>query len=80
MVRHDWSPRPALAAYEDLVFKQWWTRWAGRTDGDGLAHTRAFYGRHRVTARLGRARATAIVELLPRGEGTVRLVLRKGDG
>ena len=50
LYRRDWSPTPAAEAYRDLVFKQWWTTWQGKTDAQGRCEVPAFYGRHRVTA------------------------------
>lgn len=50
LYRRDWSPTPAAEAYRDLVFKQWWTTWRGRTDAQGRCEIRAFYGQHRITA------------------------------
>ncbi|HEX2973945.1 MAG TPA: endo-1,4-beta-xylanase [Tepidisphaeraceae bacterium] len=49
LYRRDWTPLPAAAAYRDLVFNQWWTRWHGRTDAQGRCELRAFYGKHRIT-------------------------------
>lgn len=49
LYRRDWSPTPAAAAYRDLVFKQWWTKWQGKTDAQGRCEVRAFFGQHRVT-------------------------------
>ncbi len=48
LYRRDWTPTPAAQAYEDLVLKQWWTRWSGVTDDHGRAEVRAYYGRHKV--------------------------------
>ena len=50
LYRRDWTPTPAAEAYRDLVFKQWWTTWRGRTDARGRCEIRAFYGKHRVIA------------------------------
>jgi GH35 family endo-1,4-beta-xylanase len=50
LYRRDWTLTPAAHAYRDLVFKQWWTTWRGRTDAQGRCEIRAFYGRHRVIA------------------------------
>ncbi len=50
LYRRDWTPTPAADAYRDLVFKQWWTTWRGRTDAQGRCEVRAFYGQHRVIA------------------------------
>jgi GH35 family endo-1,4-beta-xylanase len=49
LYRRDWTPLPALGAYRDLVFGQWWTRWRGRTDAQGRCEIRAYYGKYRVT-------------------------------
>jgi len=50
LYRRDWSATPAADAYRDLVFKEWWTTWRGRTDAQGKCEVRAFYGRYRITA------------------------------
>ncbi len=75
MFRRDWTRRPAVDVFEDLVFKQWWTKWRGKTDGKGTATLRAFYGQQEVTAEAGGRRVTATVQLLPGGVGTVELRL-----
>ena len=76
MFRRDWSKRPAQEAYEDLVLRQWWTRWQGLTAANGEGRLRAFYGRHEVTAELGGKRGTAEVELVPGGQGVVEVKVR----
>jgi GH35 family endo-1,4-beta-xylanase len=50
LYRRDWTPTPAADAYQDLVFRQLWTRWRGRTDADGKCQVRVFYGRHIIKA------------------------------
>lgn len=50
LYRRDWSPTPAATAYRDLIYKQWWTSWQGKTDAQGRCEVQAFFGRHRVTA------------------------------
>jgi GH35 family endo-1,4-beta-xylanase len=50
LYRRDWSPTPAAEAYRDLVFKQWWTTWQGKTDARGRCEVPAFFGRYRVAA------------------------------
>ncbi|MBI5085160.1 MAG: endo-1,4-beta-xylanase [Acidobacteria bacterium] len=49
LYKRDWTPTPAAGAYQDLVLKQWWTRWSGTADAKGRAEVRAFFGKHRVT-------------------------------
>jgi endo-1,4-beta-xylanase len=50
LYRRDWSPTPAADAYRNLVFKEWWTTWHGKTDAQGRCEVRAFYGRYRISA------------------------------
>ena len=47
---HGDSFDPAAEAYRGLLFKEWWTRWEGRTDAQGHCEVLAFFGKHRVTA------------------------------
>jgi endo-1,4-beta-xylanase len=49
LYRRDWTPTPAADAYRDLVYREWWTRFRGRTGTDGRCVVPAFYGRHQVT-------------------------------
>jgi GH35 family endo-1,4-beta-xylanase len=76
MFRRDWSKRPAQEAYEDLVLREWWTRWDGQTGPDGLARLRAFHGRHEVSASAARKSAAATVNLLPGKPAHARLELK----
>ena len=64
LYRRDWTPLPAAQAYRDLVFRQWWTTWHGRTDARGRAEVRAFYGQYKVKA----------------GSGEQVVTLRKSEG
>jgi GH35 family endo-1,4-beta-xylanase len=48
--RRDWSARPAGAAWRDLIFKQWWTNAAGKTDASGALKMRGFLGDYEVEA------------------------------
>ena len=68
LYRRDWTPLPAARAYQDLVYREWWTRWKGKTGPDGRCELRAFYGAHLVKAggkeqviNLRRSGATASV-------------------
>ncbi len=45
-----WSPTPAAETYRRLVYDQWWTRWSGEADADGMCRVPAVYGRHRISA------------------------------
>jgi GH35 family endo-1,4-beta-xylanase len=47
--RRDWTPTPAARAYQDLVYRQWWTREIVTADAHGECSVRAFYGQHKVS-------------------------------
>ena len=49
LYKRDWSPTPAAAAYEDLIFKTWWTKSNGTTNKKGIYSTPAFFGKYKVT-------------------------------
>lgn len=53
LFNRDWSPKPALQIYRDLVFGEWWSRETATTDAQGRVTLRVFKGEHRVTLRLG---------------------------
>jgi GH35 family endo-1,4-beta-xylanase len=47
----NFKPKLAAKVYQELVFRQWWTRSSGSTDRNGQFLTRAFFGQYRVTVR-----------------------------
>lgn len=49
LFRRDWSPTPALEAYRNLIFREWWTTESGKTGKDGIFKTSAFFGKYKVT-------------------------------
>jgi len=49
MYRKDWSPTPALEAYQNLIFKQWCTKTSGIMEEDGQSELPAFFGNYKVT-------------------------------
>jgi endo-1,4-beta-xylanase len=46
--KRDFTPTPAALVYQDLVFHQWWTRWEGKADANGVCEVPAFFGTHMV--------------------------------
>jgi GH35 family endo-1,4-beta-xylanase len=50
LYKRDWTPTPALKAYRDLVFGEWWTNWEGKADENGRCEVPAFFGVYRVTS------------------------------
>ncbi len=49
MWKEDWSPRPQVKAYRNLVFNEWWTREEKKIGPDGIVKIRAFYGKYEIT-------------------------------
>lgn len=49
LYRQDWSPTPAAEAYQNLIFREWWTKEKGSVDSNGRFSARGFYGKYRIT-------------------------------
>ena len=49
LYKRDWSPTTAAEAYQNLLFKEWWTKESGVTGNNGIFSTPAFYGKYKVT-------------------------------
>ena len=49
LYRRDWTPTPAAAAYQSLIYDEWWTNTTGKSGTDGICVIHAFYGTHKVT-------------------------------
>jgi GH35 family endo-1,4-beta-xylanase len=70
----DWSPKPALAIYKDLVFHQWWTDEQGVTDENGEFRFRGFFGRYDI--RLDERKSPFVESWLREDGATVEVQLR----
>ena len=49
LYKRDWTPTLAAEAYQDLIFKEWWTTEEGKSDKNGSYTSSAFYGKYKVT-------------------------------
>jgi hypothetical protein len=49
LYRSNWSEKPSLLAYQDLVFNDWWTDVMGSADELGEFLVRAFKGEYEIT-------------------------------
>jgi GH35 family endo-1,4-beta-xylanase len=49
LYKRDWSPTLAAEAYQNLIFKDWWTKESGIVGKDGTFSTQAFFGKYKVT-------------------------------
>jgi GH35 family endo-1,4-beta-xylanase len=63
--KRNFQPTPAAKAYQDLVFRQWWTTVTGKTNQSGTLTTRGFYGRYQVTVTANNRTIQQIFSLLP---------------
>ena len=78
LLRADLSPKPAYRVLDDLLNLRWRTNAAGRTDADGAARARVFFGAYQVAARADGRQATLQVHLGKGGPGTVEVTLPPG--
>ena len=53
MFRQDWTEKPSVGAYRDLVFGKWWTDESSATRADGRALGRGFLGDYDVEVTVG---------------------------
>ncbi len=49
LYNRDWSPTPAADAYQNLIYKEWWTKNTETAGKDGVVSVQAFYGKYKVT-------------------------------
>jgi hypothetical protein len=49
LYRTNWTEKPSLLAYQDLVFNEWWTNVMGMSDELGEYLVRAFKGEYDIT-------------------------------
>ncbi len=68
--RKDWSEKPALHVYRDVVLGEWWADEEGETEADGLFSMEGHHGAYAITARHGPHTITTSYDLAP-GGGTV---------
>lgn len=62
MFRKDWTERPAVQVWRDLVLGKWWTREQLTTDANGEAKLRGFYGWYDVTAEAAGKTTTQLIK------------------
>ncbi len=49
LYKRDWTPTPAAGAYQNLIFKEWWTSESGKTNSKGEFTLPAFFGKYEIT-------------------------------
>ncbi|MGH9839804.1 MAG: endo-1,4-beta-xylanase, partial [Blastocatellia bacterium] len=73
MYRADWSSKPNALAYNDLLFREWWTNETGVTDSTGRFTARGFKGSYNVTAVYQRVSQTVAATIDAGGKSTITL-------
>lgn len=53
MYRKDWTPKPSLAVWKELILDQWKTRVDSRADAAGQLAAHGHRGRYQATASAG---------------------------
>lgn len=49
LYKRDWSPTPAAGAYQNLIFREWWTNAGGKANREGEFSVPAFFGKYKIT-------------------------------
>ena len=49
LYKRDWSPTPAADAYQNLLFREWWTKEILTAGDSGVVSVPAFFGSYKVT-------------------------------
>ena len=78
LLRKDMSPKPAYQVLKKLITKDWWTETTLKTDADGHASFRGFYGQYEVLITMpggGHRRVGDLEVRRSLREGTTRWVI-----
>jgi GH35 family endo-1,4-beta-xylanase len=49
LYQKDWTPTPAAVAYQNLIYKEWWTSEKGKTNRKGEFSVPAFFGKYQIS-------------------------------
>lgn len=74
MLRKDWTPKPSLAVWRELVHQQWQTRETRTTDSMGAAVVHGYRGRYQINVRQG-SRSASAEAMLGNGGSSVSVTL-----
>ncbi len=75
MYRADWSSKPAALAWNDMLFREWWTNETGVTDRSGRFEVRGFKGKYNITVDY--RGSTETVEAIIENNNEVRIKIDK---
>ncbi len=71
----DGKPRLALAQMTDLIYSKWWTKDGGRTNANGGADFRGFYGAYYVSVIANGTKKTVAVDCFRGQDNTITVVM-----
>lgn len=71
---NDWTPKPTLTAFTNLIFNEWWTEETTGTDAEGNLSIRGFKGDYVIRATVNGEEVTADLELYDDVSTTVQLL------
>lgn len=72
MLRRDWSVKPNGEAYQDLMFKKWWTNADGKTGAQGAFAARGSVGEYEIEVNAG-GKTKTVRANLPRDRARVEV-------
>lgn len=73
----NWTPRPVVTAYKDLVFDEWWSDTSVTTGSNGVGLGRVFYGDYRITVTApGDAEAKNGTYTMTRSDSTKEITIQ----
>jgi len=73
LLDEDLQEKPAYQALDRLINHKWRTRLTAKTDSQGKARFRGFYGKYRVTVTIGGRSQEFEIDLCKKGLGSFRL-------
>jgi GH35 family endo-1,4-beta-xylanase len=76
MIRKDWTLRPAMQVYQDLVFKQWRTNAQGKTNEQGEVSFRVFFGDHEIAALKDNLDSRGTIRVERKGDAAQTVTIR----
>lgn len=74
--RRDWTIKPSGQAYQDLVFRTWWTNADGKTNASGAYAVRGFLGDYDVNVSANGKTITVPVRLARGARAPLTIMLR----
>lgn len=75
LIRKDMSPKPAYDRLMQLIHQEWWTNTESKTNAQGQAVVRGFYGQYLLTVRSGTQSVEKLIHLKPGHENVFEVQL-----